>query len=68
MKGSSIMLFEYMTMVGIPLLLFLAVILSPISGAQIIRRALLALIGIASVVFGTVALVDVYYRGAKKNE
>lgn len=68
MKGSSIMLFEYVTMVGIPLLLFIVVILSPISGAGLFREALLALIGIGSVVFGAVALLDVYYRGSKKHE
>jgi hypothetical protein len=68
MKASSIMIFEYMGMLGVPVLL-LALALSalvPISGT--VRTVLLLLIGAGCLVYGAIAVRDIYVHGGKKRE
>ena len=62
MKGFQIMFFSYLTMIGIPVLLFLAAVLSPFSSARVLREALEILIGLGAVVFGIVGVLEVYKR------
>ena len=68
MKASSIMIFEYMGMLGVPVLL-LALALSalvPIGGT--VRTILLLLIGAGCLVYGAIAVRDIYVHGGKKRE
>jgi len=68
MKASSIMIFEYMGMLGVPVLL-LALALSalvPVSGT--VRTLLLLLISAGCLVYGAIAVRDIYVHGGKKSE
>ncbi len=68
MKASSIMIFEYMGMLGVPvLLLVLAVFaLVPIGGLP--RTILLLVIGAGCLVYGAISVREVYVHGGKKRE
>lgn len=67
MKASRIMLLEYVTMVGVPLLLIVSIILIPLHGIELLKRALLFLIAIGSVIYGAIGVKDVYVKGGEKN-
>jgi hypothetical protein len=62
------MIFEYMGMLGVPVLLMaLAVFaLVPIEGAA--RTVLLIVIGAGCLVYGAIAVREVYVHGGKKRE
>jgi hypothetical protein len=68
MKASSIMIFEYMGMLGVPVLLLALALfaLVPISGVP--RIVLLLLIGAGCLVYGAIAVRDIYIHGGKKSE
>jgi len=68
MKASSIMIFEYMGMLGVPvLLLALAVFaLVPVGGTA--RTVLLLVIAAGCLVYGAIAVRDIYIHGGKKRE
>ncbi|MGA2639450.1 MAG: hypothetical protein ABSG21_00950 [Spirochaetia bacterium] len=68
MKASSIMIFEYMGMLGVPvLLLALAVFaLVPVGGA--VLTILLLVIAAGCLVYGAIAVRDIYIHGGKKRE
>ena len=68
MKASPIMFFEYLGMLGVPvLLLALALsVLVPVPGA--VRTVLLLLIGAGCVVYGAVSVRTTYLHGGKKSE
>jgi hypothetical protein len=68
MKASSIMIFEYMVMLGVPVLLLALALfaLIPIGGTA--RTILLLLIGAGCLVYGAIAVRDIYIHGGKKSE
>jgi hypothetical protein len=68
MKASSIMIFEYLGMLGVPVLLLVLVAfaLIPIGGCA--RTILLLLIGAGCLVYGAISVRGVYLHGGKKRE
>jgi len=69
MKASYIMLFGYITMIGIPVLLILLSFLSPFPASASLRFALTILIGIGAIIYGVVAIRAIYLhseRGGRK--
>jgi hypothetical protein len=66
MKASSLMIFEYMGMLGVPVLLTALAVSTfvPVSGAA--RAILLLLIGAGCLVYGAIAVREVYIHGGKK--
>jgi hypothetical protein len=66
MKASSIMFFEYIGMMGVPVLLLAlaAFALVPIGGVP--RTILLLLIGAGCLVYGAIAVREVYVHGGRK--
>ncbi len=67
MKGSRMMLFEYATMMGVPLLLWLLAVSSGFGGTASLRQALALLIGLGSLVYGAVGLRAVYFHGGRRH-
>jgi hypothetical protein len=68
MKGSQLMLFSYLTMIGVPILLWIISVTSPVPQTASLREALAVLVGIGSIVFGAVGMREVFLHGGKTNE
>jgi hypothetical protein len=68
MKASPIMFFEYLGMLGVPVLLVLLALSALFSIDGIVRAALLILIGAGSLVYGGIAVREVYIHGGNKGE
>jgi hypothetical protein len=68
MKASLIMFFEYVGMLGVPVLLMVLALLAllPISGT--VRTVVLLLIGAGCLVYGAVSVRTVYLHGGRKSE
>lgn len=66
MKAAYIMLFGYITMIGIPVLLMLSSFLSPFSSTQILRYAFNILVGIGAIVYGIVAIRAIYLHSERR--
>ena len=68
MKASPIMFFEYIGMLGVPVLLMALALfaLVPITGTA--RTVLLLLIGAGCLVYGAVSVRTVYLHGGRKRE
>jgi len=68
MKASYIMFFEYLGMIGVPvlfLLLALSVLLFP---AGVVQVVLLALIAAGSLLYGAIGIREAFIHGGKKRE
>jgi uncharacterized membrane protein len=68
MKASSIMVFEYMGMLGVPVLLLALAVFALVPIVGVARTILLMLIGAGCLVYGTIAVREVYVHGGKKRE
>ncbi len=68
MKASILMFFQYLGMIGVPVLLLVFALstLAPVSGAA--RSVLLLLIAAGSVIYGAVGIREAFIHGGKKNE
>ncbi len=63
MKASPIMFFEYLGMLGVPVLLMLVALFALLSLNGLIETILLALIGAGSFVYGLIAVREVFIHG-----
>ena len=68
MKASSIMIFEYMGMLGVPVLLLALALFALVPVVGTLRTLLLLLIGAGCLVYGAIAVRDIYVHGGKKSE
>jgi hypothetical protein len=68
MKASSLMIFEYMGMLGVPVLLLALALFALVPIAGVPRTVLLLLIGAGCLVYGAIAVRDIYIHGGKKSE
>ena len=68
MKASSIMFFEYVGMLGVPVLLIVLALFSLLSLGGTARTVLLLLIGAGCLVYGVISVRGVYLHGGKKRE
>jgi hypothetical protein len=67
-KASFFMFFDYLAMMGVPVLLVvlaLSILFFPIRGLQTI---LLILIGAGAVVYGAIGIREVFVHGGRKRE
>ncbi|MEM0118292.1 MAG: hypothetical protein QXV32_07575 [Conexivisphaerales archaeon] len=60
MKAAYIMLFGYITMIGLPVLLIISSVLAPFSAAQTVRYIINFLIALGSIIYGAVAIRAIY--------
>ncbi len=68
MKASHIMFFEYLGMIGVPVLLLLLALSALLFPAALVQRILLILIAAGSAVYGAVGIREVFVHGGKKHE
>jgi hypothetical protein len=68
MKASYIMFFEYLGMIGVPVLLLLLALSALLFPDALLQRILLALIAAGSAAYGAVGIREVYVHGGKKHE
>ncbi|MGA2378371.1 MAG: hypothetical protein ABSG85_03600 [Spirochaetia bacterium] len=68
MKASSIMVFEYMGMLGVPVLLLALAVFALVPVGGVARTVLLLLIGAGCLVYGAISVREVYIHGGKKRE
>ena len=68
MKASSIMVFEYMGMLGVPVLLIALAVFALVPVGAVARTVLLLAIGAGCLVYGVIAVREVYIHGGKKHE
>jgi ABC-type phosphate transport system permease subunit len=66
MKAAYIMLFGYITMIGIPVLLMLSSFVSPFSSVQLLRYTMNILVSIGSIVYGIVAIRAIYLHSERR--
>jgi hypothetical protein len=66
MKASPIMFFEYIGMLGVPVLLMALALLVLVPGTGTARTVLLLLIGAGCLVYGAVSVRTVYLHGGAK--
>jgi hypothetical protein len=66
MKASSIMIFEYMGMLGVPVLLLALAVSTFVPAGGTARALLLLLIGAGCLVYGAIAVRQVFVHGGKK--
>ena len=67
MKASRVMVLEYIAMMGVPLLLIISVLLTPLHGISYVKYALMALIAAGSILYGAIGMKDVYMKGESGN-
>ncbi len=63
MKGFRLMMPFYVSMAGVPVLLWLIAALSPFPQLHTIRVALAVLAGIGSIIFGVIGYREVFVHG-----
>jgi hypothetical protein len=68
MKASSIMVFEYMGMLGVPVLLITLAVFALLPVGALARAILLLVIGAGCLVYGAIAVREVYVHGGKRHE
>jgi membrane-bound ClpP family serine protease len=68
MKASSIMVFEYLCMLGVPVLLLALAIFALVPTAGTARTILLLLIGAGCLVYGAISVREVYVHGGRRRE
>ncbi len=68
MRASFLMFFEYLAMMGVPVLLLALMVLEAAHAGTPAGRILLLLIGVGAVIYGAVALREVYIHGGGKRE
>jgi hypothetical protein len=66
MKASGIMIFEYMGMLGVPALLLALAVFALVPVGGIARTLLLLLICAGCLVYGAIAVREVYIHGGRK--
>jgi hypothetical protein len=66
MRGSQFMLFSYLTMIGVPILLWIISVTSPFPQTAPLREVLAILVGTGSIVFGAVGMREVFLHGGEK--
>ena len=66
MKASPIMFFEYVGMLGVPVLLMVLALFALVPVTATARTALLLLIGAGCLVYGAVSVRTVYLHGSGK--
>jgi len=65
MKASKVMVLEYISMMGVPLLLIISVIIIPFHGINDIKYVLMGLIAIGALIYGVIGIKDVYVKGER---
>jgi len=68
MKASYVMFFEYLGMIGVPVLLLLLALSALLFPSIPVQKVLLALIAAGSAAYGAVGIREVYVHGGKKRE
>ncbi|MDG6934064.1 MAG: hypothetical protein JRN68_05150 [Nitrososphaerota archaeon] len=68
MKGSTLMFFQYLGMIGVPVLIIILAILSPLSGSAfgVVRDVVEILIGAGSIIYGAVSVRTIYIHGRRR--
>jgi hypothetical protein len=64
MRASRVMLLSYLGMVGVPILLWLIAIMSPLNQTATAREVLGFLAALGAIVFGVVGIRDAYVHGS----
>jgi hypothetical protein len=68
MKASPIMFFEYIGMIGVPVLLLLLAAAALFSAGRLVTTVLLVLIAAGCVVYGAIGIREAFVHGGKKRE
>jgi hypothetical protein len=66
MRASRVMFLSYLGMVGVPLLLWLIAITSPLHQTQLFREVLAVLAALGALTFGFVGVRDAYVHGGSQ--
>jgi len=68
MRGSTLMFFEYLGMIGIPVLIVLLALTSPLNHAVfgVLRDVLYVLLGLGSIMYGIVSIRTTFFHGGKR--
>ncbi len=68
MKTSFFMFFDYLTMMGVPVLLVLLAVAALIGARGAVQTVLLILIAAGAVVYGAVGMREVFIHGRRRHE
>ncbi len=68
MKASFLMFFNYLTMMGVPVLLVLLAVCAIVGARGAILTILLILIAAGAVVYGAIGIREVFVHGGGKHE
>jgi len=69
MRAGRIMLLNYLGMAGVPVLIWLIAVMSPIHQTLVAREVLAVLAALAAIAFGAVGVRDAYvHRGGVDDE
>jgi hypothetical protein len=68
MKASFFMFFDYLAMIGVPVLMVLLALNSALLHLGTVQTVLLILIGAGCLMYGAIGIREVYIHGGKKRE
>ena len=68
MKASFLMVFDYLAMMGVPLLLVVLALSALFFPARGVQTVLLALIAAGAIVYGAIGIREAYVHGKKRKE
>ena len=68
MKASFFMFFDYVAMIGAPVLMIVLALNAALVHSGVLQTVLLVLIGAGCVVYGAVGIREVFVHGGKKRE
>jgi len=68
MKASYVMFFEYLGMIGVPVLLLLLALSALLFPDPVVQKVILGLIAAGSAAYGAVGIREVYIHGGRKRE
>ncbi len=68
MKASFFMFFDYLTMMGVPVLLVLLALDAAVIHSGALEIALRILIGVGSIVYGAVGIREAFVHGRRRRE
>jgi hypothetical protein len=68
MKASYIMFFEYLGMIGVPVLFLLLALAALLFPGGVVQLVLLALIAAGSLLYGAIGIREAFIHGGKKRE
>ena len=68
MKASYIMFFEYLGMIGVPVLFLLLALSALLFPGGVVQVVLLALIAAGSLLYGAIGIREAFIHGGKKRE